>query len=68
MALVSIFKYSTSSHVSFQKSVRFYKKLKALLVRIRLELSSQDSTIYFVVERPYDKKRRDTFWDFYQVV
>ena len=28
--------------------------MRALLIRVRLELSSQDSTIYFVVKRPYD--------------
>lgn len=31
-----------------------FKKIRALLIRVRLELSSQDSTIYFVVKRPYD--------------
>lgn len=32
----------------------FFNKLKALLIRAGLELSSWDSIIYFVVKRPYD--------------
>ena len=35
-------------------SVGIFNKLKALLIRARLELSSWDSIIYFVVKRPYD--------------
>ena len=35
-------------------SVGIFNKLKALLIRAGLELSSWDSIIYFVVKRPYD--------------
>ena len=49
-----IFIYSTSSHSSLQASVRIFNKLKALLIRAGLELSSWDSIVYFVVKRPYD--------------
>ena len=54
MALAPIFIYSTSSHGSFQKACVSIKKIKALLIRVRLELSSWDSIIYFVVKRPYE--------------
>lgn len=36
------------------ESVGIFNKLKALLIRAGLELSSWDSIIYFVVKRPYD--------------
>lgn len=40
--------------LAFVGGVEIFKKIRALLIRVRLELSSQDSIIYFVVKRPYD--------------
>lgn len=40
--------------LAFVGGLEILKKIKALLVRVRLELSSRDSIIYFVVKRPYD--------------
>jgi hypothetical protein len=48
------FLYTVQPHTFACRRCGVFNKLKALLIRAGLELSSWDSIIYFVVKRPYD--------------
>lgn len=56
MTFLMVISYAEVPHtqVLAKASVGIFNKLKALLIRAGLELSSWDSIIYFVVKRPYD--------------